>query len=129
MTQKKYKDLLKKVKKKQNDLNKKNEELKMKAYNPEINLGFNNQLNKTMFLMHPQNQKGDSFLLDYNNNNFIQKDNIINNSINFDNNNFGINNNFQNIEDMNDNDFKQNQTLNDFKQLLRKMDEKLNSPF
>ena len=39
-----------------------------------------------------------------------------------------MNNNFQNIEDMNDNDFKQNQTLNDFKQLLRKMDEKLNSP-
>ena len=79
--------------------------------------------------MQPQNQKGDSFLLDYNNNNFIQKDNIINNSINLDNNNFGMNNNFQNIEDMNDNDFKQNQTLNDFKQLLRKMDEKLNSPF
>ena len=100
----------------------------MKAYNPEINFGFNNQLNKTMFLMQPQNQKGDSFLLDYNNNNFIQKDNIINNSINLDNNNFGMNNNFQNIEDMNDNDFKQNQTLNDFKQLLRKMDEKLNSP-
>ena len=103
----------------------------MKAYNPEINFGFNNQLNKTMFQMQPQNQKGDSFILDYNNNNFIQKDNVINKDLNFDNNNFLINNNFQNIEDINDNDndMKQNQTLNDFKQLLRKMDEKLNSPF
>jgi len=125
MIQKKYKDILKKAKKKQSNLNKKNEELKMKVYNPEINFGVNNQLNKTMVLMQPPNLKGDSLFFD-NNNIINQKDNISN----FENNNFGLfNNDFNNIEDINDNEMKQNQTLNDFKQLLRKMDEKLNSPF
>ena len=67
MIQKKYKDILKKAKKKQSNLNKKNEELKMKVYNPEINFGVNNQLNKTMVLMQPPNLKGDSLFFDNNN--------------------------------------------------------------
>ena len=119
MTQKKYKDILKKEKKKHSNLNKKNEELKMKVYNPEINFGINNHLNKT------------NLFLENNNNNIISNENIINNYSNFDNNylGMGMNNSLQNFEGDNENELKQNQTLNDFKQLLRKMDEKLNSPF
>ena len=109
--------MLKKEKKKQNNLNKKNEELKMKAYNPEINFGINSQFNKTNLFLE--------------NNNNIKNENLINNYSNFDNNYLGIgmNNSLQNFEMDNNNELKQNQTLNDFKQLLRKMDEKLNSPF
>jgi hypothetical protein len=126
MMQKKYKDMLKKAKKKQSNLTKKNEELKKKAYMPDINFGMNNQLNRTMFNLQPQNQIN-SFYFD-NNNNFMKNENIINNS-NFGNNYFTMYNNIQNIDDNNDNDMKQKQTLNDFKNLLRKMDEKLNSNF
>ena len=126
MMQKKYKDMLKKAKKKQSNLTKKNEELKKKAYMPDINFGMNNQLNRTMFNLQPQNQIN-SFYFD-NNNNFMKNENIINNS-NFGNNYFTMYNNIQNIDDNNDNDMKQKQTLDDFKNLLRKMDEKLNSNF
>ena len=118
--------MLKKAKKKQSNLTKKNEELKKKAYMPDINFGMNNQLNRTMFNLQPQNQIN-SFYFD-NNNNFMKNENIINNS-NFGNNYFTMYNNIQNIDDNNDNDMKQKQTLNDFKNLLRKMDEKLNSNF
>ena len=38
-------------------------------------------------------------------------------------------NNIQNIDNTNDNEMKQRQTLDDFRQLLMKMDEKLNSNF
>ena len=126
MMQKKYKDILKKIKKKQNNLEKKNEELKMKAYNTDFNLGINTQLNKTMQLMHPQNQ---SFYLDNNINNLVQNENVINNNSNFVNNYYSMYNNIQNIDENNDNDIRQKQTLDDFKQLLRKMDEKLNSHY
>jgi len=130
MIQKKYKDILKKVKKKQNNLEKKNEELKMKAYNPDINFGINNQLNNTMFLMQTHNLNANSFFLDnINNNNYIQKDNLINNTFNYTSNNFGMYNNIQNIDNSNDNEVKQRKTLDDFRQLLMKMDEKLNSNF
>ena len=120
---------LKKVKKKQNNLEKKNEELKMKAYNPDINLGINSPMNKTVFLMPTYNPNANSFLFDNNNinNNFMQKDNLINNTFNYTSNNFGMYNNIQNIDNSNDNEKKQRQTLDDFRQLLMKMDEKLNS--
>ena len=129
MIQKKYKEILKKVKKKQNNLEKKNEELKMKAYNPDINLGINSPMNKTVFLMPTYNPNANSFLFDNNNinNNFMQKDNLINNTFNYTSNNFGMYNNIQNIDNSNDNEKKQRQTLDDFRQLLMKMDEKLNS--
>ena len=98
----------------------------MKAYNTEFNLGINNQLNKTMQLMHPQNQ---SFYLDNNINNLVQNENVINNNSNFVSNYYNMYNNIQNIDENNDNDIRQKQTLDDFKQLLRKMDEKLNSNY
>ena len=79
--------------------------------------------------MSTYNPNANSFLFDNNNinNNFMEKDNLINNTFNYTSNNFGMYNNIQNIDNSNDNEKKQRQTLDDFRQLLMKMDEKLNS--
>ena len=156
--QKKYKDILKKMKIKQNTLSQENLDLKQRINNQDFsvnimndnNLGFNinnnNQLNKTMMNLQTQNiLNTNSFMMDNNNiNNLnnIQRQNVLNNTVNFGNNNLqyssniksNINNylgmfsSFQNFDDDNGNDFAQKHTLEQFKQLLRKMDEKLEAP-
>ena len=156
MIQKKYKEILKKLKMKQNNLSKENNNLKLQINNQEFsvnnalvdNFGSlninNNQLNKTMMNLQPTNVlNNNSFMLDNNNINIQQRQNVLNNTFNIGNNtqfgtnlksNYNINNylgmfsSFQNIEDDNDNDNNQRHTLDEFKKLLRKIDQKLETP-
>ena len=99
-----------------------------------------------MFKMQPQNVlNSNSVILDINN--IIQKrqNNILNNTFNLENNNllnntnilksnyninnyFGVLSNSQNFEDNNDTDYNNIKTLDEFKQLLRKIDERLDAP-
>ena len=118
----------KKIKKKQNNLTKQNEELKMKINNQDLQLGFNGYMTQTMLLKSPQAHHPHSFILE--NNNIVQNDintNITNN-LNINNDFYGILNSGQDIDDNNDNDNRQKKTLDEFKGLLRKMDEKLMEP-
>ena len=141
MTHKKYKDILKKMKIKQNDLTKENNTLKSQINNINniVNINNDNKLNNTMFNIQPQNNlNSNSFM--YDNNRIQQRQNIFNNTLNIDNNQlnntnllksdinnyFGMLSSFPNIDD--DNDYKNKKTLDEFHQLLRKMDERLEAP-
>ena len=124
-TQKKYKDMLKKIKKKQNNLTKQNEELKMKINSQDMQFGFNGHMTQTMLLKSPQIHHPNSFLLENNN---IDINTNLTNNININNDFYGILNSGQDIDENNDNDNRQKKTLDEFKGLLRKMDEKLMEP-
>ena len=128
---KKYKNILKKMKNKQTVLSNENNQLKEIINNQEI--ANQNQLNQTMFNIQPN--LGINSVL--NDNNPLKNDY----SINFGNNNIlrGVNNSFNMnncIHELfptikkvyKENENGQLKTLEEFKSLLRKMDEKLESP-
>ena len=130
------------MKNKQNNLNQENNNLKLQinSYDNFNNINNNQILNRTMFNIQPQNVlSSNPLLLDNINNitNIHQRQNIFNNSI-YDNNyllksNSNINNYLDifscpQFDENYDNEYNHKRTLNEFKQLLRKIDERLDAP-
>ena len=141
--EKKYKGMIKHIKSKEKGMIKENNQLKeilnnqdnsnklqnLALYKNTVglnnnNINDNNQLNRTMFNIPVNNN-----ILNDNNNSMVvdsnNQRNILNNTLNFANNQ-RINNNVQMMPKIEDpNDDNQKRTLEEFKQLLKRMDEKL----
>ena len=130
------------MKNKQNNLNQENNNLKLQinSYDNFNNFNNNQILNRTMFNIQPQNDLNNNpLLLDNINNitNIHQRQNIFNDSVN-DNNYFLKSNNninnyldifsFSQFDENYDNEYNHKRTLNEFKKLLRKIDERLEAP-
>ena len=136
--EKKYKGMIKQIKSKEKGIIKENSQLKeilnnqdnnnklqnLAMYKNTMGLDNNNQLNHTMFNIPVNNN-----ILNENNNNsvvidVINHNNILINTLSLANNKRITNNQMMpKIEDPNDNN--QKKTLEEFKELLKKMDEKL----
>ena len=132
--EKKYKGMIKQIKKKEKGIIKENNQLKELINNQDNNnqlqnlalynnsIGDNNQLNRTMYNLPVNNNilndNSNSMIIDSNQNN------LLNNNLNFATNKKI--NDFQMISKIEDpNDGHQKKTLDEFKDLLRKIDEKL----
>ena len=130
---KKYKNILKKMKNKQTELSKENNQLKEIINNQEI--ANQNQLNQTMFNIKPNlglnsaiadnNPLKNDYSLNFGNNNILRGANI-NNSFNMNNSIQGLFPTIRKFDEGNENG--QLKTLEEFKNLLKKMDEKLEAP-
>ena len=134
--EKKYKGMIKQIKTKEKGIIKENSQLKemlnnqdnnnklqnLAMYKNTMGIDNNNQLNHTMFNIPVNNNilnDNNSMVIDSNN-----QRNALNNTLNFA--NKKINNNYKMMPKIEDpNDDNQKKTLEEFKDLLKKIDEKL----